>query len=69
MTFDTCMTRTTLLSFTKFILPEVRMMRHLPDLLAVTGATLIVAGLWIIYPPIALIAAGVALMYAGYKIS
>lgn len=63
------MTRTTLLSFTKFILPEVRMMRYLPDLLIVAGAALIVSGLWIIYQPAALITTGAALMYAGYMLS
>ena len=63
------MTRTTLLSFTKFILPEVRMMRYLPDLLIVAGAALIVSGLWIIYQPAALITTDAALMYAGYMLS
>lgn len=42
-------------------------MRHLPDVLAIVGAALIVAGVWVIYPPAAFIVAGVAFIYAGYK--
>ena len=45
------------------------MMRHLPDLLAVVGVALIVAGVWVIYPPAAMIVAGVAFIYAGSKVA
>lgn len=40
-----------------------RLARYMADALILLGAGLVVAGAWIIYPPIALIVAGFALVF------
>lgn len=42
-------------------------MRHLPDVFAIIGGSLIVTGVALIYVPAAFILAGTALVYVGYR--
>lgn len=44
-------------------------MRHLPDVLAVIGAALIVSGVAMMYVPAAVILAGIAAIALGYSLS
>lgn len=44
------------------------MNRHLPDLLFVPGALLITVGLWMAWPPLALVVAGGLLILASVGI-
>lgn len=39
------------------------------DLLVLSGVGLVVAGLWLIYPPVAMIAAGVILAVIGTRVA
>lgn len=41
----------------------------LADLMVVAGAGLVVAGLWLIFPPVAMVAAGVILAVLGTRIA
>lgn len=44
-------------------------MRHIGDALLLTGAALVVIGVWWIWPPAALIVGGVALAALGWRAS